>query len=48
MHVKVVVGFVVDVVVEGGEVRGGSSGDEDGVGWEDFKGFSVEILFFRL
>jgi hypothetical protein len=48
VNVKVVVRFVVDVVVEGGEVGGGSGSDNDRVGREDLEGFSVNILFFGL
>ena len=48
MDVEVVVGLVVDVVVQGGEVGRGSGGDEDRVRGEDLESFTVDILLFGL
>lgn len=48
VYVEVVVRFVVDVVVQGREVGRGSGSDEDRVGREDFEGFAVDVLLFRL
>lgn len=48
MHVEVIVGFVVDVVIQGREVRRSPGGNEDRVGGEDLEGFSIDVLFFRL
>lgn len=48
VNVKVIVGFIVDVVIKGREIGGGSGSDHDRVGRKDLESFSVNILLFWL